>query len=145
MDEVLKTIGGEGAVDARTTNLRGLLGDKQRIKNLDDVCGFELGAQAAVPARLFERAPCVCEEWTLKKSGGGRKAPLKSCSQLPIKPLPPATHTLPKTSAQKTSVAAHGEVARRRLQPAHGGLARRARRREAASASAGGAAECSGR
>ena len=38
VDEVLKTIGGEGAVDARTTNLRGLLGDKQRIKNLDDVC-----------------------------------------------------------------------------------------------------------
>merc|ERR1712118_646230 len=40
--DVLKTIGGEGAFDATTTFL-GLLVDKQRIKNLDDICDqFEI-------------------------------------------------------------------------------------------------------
>ena len=36
--DVLKTSGGEGALDAITTNFLGLLVDKQRIKNLDDIC-----------------------------------------------------------------------------------------------------------
>ena len=41
--DVLKTIGGEGAFDAITTNFLGLLVDKQRIKNLDDICDqFEI-------------------------------------------------------------------------------------------------------
>ena len=104
MDEVLKTIGGEGAVDASTTtNLRGLLGDKQRIKNLDDVCGFELGAQSAVPARLFERAPCVCEEWTLKKSGGRKdgRHPSNLAPSCPSNPYPQPHTRSPKPRRRK--------------------------------------------
>ena len=108
--DVLKTIGGEGAVDASTTtNFRGLLGDKERIKNLDDACDSELGAQAAAPARLFESLQERVSNLVSPRRGEGElweRTALPCAALIPrptlFSPLPPQQpHPLPSSLVER--------------------------------------------